>query len=395
MQGNPALQKLQCYTGSMNTLPGSLTHLSDQQLLTEVRRLADDERQATARLIASLVELDARRLYLSEGCPSLFTYCTQVLRLTEPAAYGRIEAARAAQRFPVILERLADGSVSLTAVGLLARHLTAENHCEVLDSARHKSKREVEHLVARLAPRPDVPASVRKLPTPKGPELPQPQAADAPAGVDAPALLALDMPPPQRPALVAPLAPERYQIKVTVGRETYEKLCRAKDLLRHTIPSGDPAAILDRALTLLVVDLEKRRLSATARPRMSRPTAPGSRHIPAEVKREVWARDRGQCAFVSANGLRCRETGGLEYHHVVPFAAGGPTVADNLRLYCRRHNAYEAEQYFGSGEPWLLREERTLWSSTNSVRPELRQAREVIFQPPGERNQIDHIPDAL
>jgi hypothetical protein len=104
-----------------------LIHLSDRELLEEVQTLATRERDATARLIASLMELDSRRLYLGQGCSSLFTYCTQVLRLSEHAAYGRIEAARAARRFPMILERLADGSVTLTTVCLLAPHLTPEN----------------------------------------------------------------------------------------------------------------------------------------------------------------------------------------------------------------------------------------------------------------------------
>ena len=90
--------------------------LSDSELLLEVRRLAGSEREATARLIAALGELDARRLYLGEGCSSLFTYCTQVLRLSEHAAYGRIEAARASRKWPVILELLAHGSVHLTAI---------------------------------------------------------------------------------------------------------------------------------------------------------------------------------------------------------------------------------------------------------------------------------------
>ena len=128
------------------------TALSDPELLQEVRRLAGQERHAIARLIAALGELDARRLYLGEGCSSLFTYCTQVLHLSEHAAYGRIEAARAARKWPAIFELLADGSVHLTAIGLLAPHLTAENHQQVLAAARHKSKREVEEIVASLRP---------------------------------------------------------------------------------------------------------------------------------------------------------------------------------------------------------------------------------------------------
>src|SRR5687767_1939664 len=145
--------------------------LSDPELLLEVRRLAGQERQATARLIAALGELDARRLYLGEGCSSLFTFCTQVLHLSEHAAYGRIAAARAARKWPAILECLADGSVHLTAIGLLAPHLTADNHQHVLEAARHKSKREVEEIVATLRPQPPVPSSIRKLPAPKAPAL--------------------------------------------------------------------------------------------------------------------------------------------------------------------------------------------------------------------------------
>src|SRR3972149_6715649 len=77
----------------MDVMMLSLADLSDQDLLARTMHLAADERQATALLIAHLAELDARRLYLAEGSSSLFTYCTQVLRLSEHAAYGRIEAA--------------------------------------------------------------------------------------------------------------------------------------------------------------------------------------------------------------------------------------------------------------------------------------------------------------
>ena len=102
-------------------------------------------------------------------CSSLFTYCTQVPHLSEHAAYGRIEAARAARQFPIILDLLADGSVTLTAVCLVKPHLTAENHREQLEAARHKSKRDVEHLIARVHPQPPVPSAVRRLPSPKLP----------------------------------------------------------------------------------------------------------------------------------------------------------------------------------------------------------------------------------
>ena len=350
-----------------------LADLSDDALIAEVGRLAEHERQATAHLIASLAELDARRLYLGQGCSSLFTYCTQVLHLSEHAAYGRIEAARAARRFPVVLELLDDGSVTLTAVGLLAPHPTAENHRELLDSARHKSKRDVEHLVASLRPRPPVASNVRRLPSQKArettrlhPEVVQNDAAVSPA----PRIPSS----PSRPAVVGPLAPDRYKVQFTVSRETYERLRRAQDLLRHTIPSGDPAAIFDRALTLLLADLKRTKVAATERPRPARAGAPGSRHIQAAVRRKVWARDGGPCAFVGTTG-RCTERGFLEFHHVVPYASGGQATVENVELRCRGHNAYEADLYFGH---LLVRETRASWVQLGPDRVELRRGHAAI-----------------
>src|ERR687892_2933264 len=163
------------------------SQLSDADLLAELPRLAARERDATVALIAHLAELDARRLYLAEGCASLFTYGTQILHLSEHAAYGRIEAARAARRYPLLLDRLADGSVTLTTVTLLAAHLTPENHRDLLDQARHKSRREVEALVAALRPQPPVPASVRRLPTSRpAPGAPPPPPEPSPVSLPAP-----------------------------------------------------------------------------------------------------------------------------------------------------------------------------------------------------------------
>src|SRR5262245_23883205 len=92
--------------------------LSDAELVATVKRLAANERHGPAQWVAHLAEVDARRLYLGEGSASLFTYCTQVLHLSEHAAYGRIEAARAARKFPPVLEAVATGALHLTAVTL-------------------------------------------------------------------------------------------------------------------------------------------------------------------------------------------------------------------------------------------------------------------------------------
>ena len=255
---------------------------------------------------------------------------------------------------PRVLDLLNDGSMTLTTITLLSAHLTADSHVDLLNEARHKSKRDVEHIVARLRPQPAVPATVRKLPEPKPSHDPvTPPVVELCARDDS--ALVLAPPPPPRPAIVTPLAPERYKVQFTVSGETHDKLRRVQDLLRHSIPNGDPAAIFDRALTLLLADLEQAKLAATERPRGARPAAFGSRHVPAAVRREVWKRDVGQCAFVGTNG-RCTERGFLEFHHVRPYADGGASVVENLELRCRAHNVYEAEKYLGNRLPLLVRE---------------------------------------
>jgi hypothetical protein len=335
------------------------SQLSDAELVSEVMRFARCERDATSHLVAHLAEFDARKLYLGAGFSSLFMYCREVLELSESESYNRIEAARATRRFPLILNMLRDGSVNLTTVRLLAPHLTGENHQELLAAAARRSKREVEELVVRHSPRPDIPSSVRKVPVAKPIPVPSPglpiatPASVTPVGApgNGPMNGSAPLPPvppsrPHRPN-VTPLAPDRYEIRFTANAAVCQKLRLATDLLRHVVPTGDTAEIVDRALTALLEDLARKKFAATGKPRPNRGTAPGSRHIPAQVKRAVWIRDGGRCAFTSKGGRRCAERGFLEFHHLKPYAVGGEATVDNIEVRCRAHNAYEAELFYG------------------------------------------------
>jgi hypothetical protein len=334
------------------------SHLSDAELVAQVRSLASRECEATAHLIAHLAELDARRLYLGAGFSSLFAYCVQVLRLSEAETYNRIEAARAARRFPLILDSLAEGSLSITTVRLLGPYLTADNHQELLAAASAKSRRAVEELLARHFPKPDLASSVRKLPAPrptaKPPIASTPSASmtsvGAPVTAPTPAVLALPEPAARRP-VIAPLAPDRYQIRFTASAETCEKLRLAQDMLRHAVPSGDTAEIIDRALTALLKELARKKFAATDRPRPSRGAAPGSRDVPAKVQRAAWLRDGGCCAFLGKGGRRCDARAFLEFHHLDPYGVGGEATVENIELRCRAHNNYEAELFYGRPQP--------------------------------------------
>ena len=331
----------------------ALTGLSDELLVAEVKSLAGREREATARLVAALAEFDARRLYLGAGCSSLFGYCTRVLRLSEHAAYGRIEAARLAGRFPSILDELVQGSMNLTTVCLIGPLLTEANHQRLIAAARHKSKREVEVLVASEEPKPDVVSCVRKLPmartgssatrpeSPTQQTVPSPDAPSHRSDLTVPARVADLRPRSRSQTILKPLAPERYRIQLTITAETHEILRQVQNLLRHTNPTGDLAIIVARALSLLLEDLQRTRLAQVSRPRDPQQTASRSRHIPGAVRRAVWKRDRGRCTFIGSEG-QCGERGLLEFHHMLPYADGGKATIDNIQLRCAAHNRYEA-----------------------------------------------------
>ena len=341
-----------------NSLATALA-LSDGELLARIAALARNEREATAELVAYLAALEIRpSVYAAQGYGSLFAYCREALRLSEDAACNRIDAARVCRRFPGVLDLLAAGSLSLASIRMLKPHLTEANQEAVLEKAANRTLRQIQALIAELAPQPDVASSVRRLP------LPSPAPLGATSDTSDPDVLtaapsetagAVPAPSPLRAEAMRPTvratAPRRFRVQFTIDQETHDQLRRVQALLRREIPNGDPGLIFGRALHLLLQKVEKEKLGAAARARPRRSIRPGadstSRHIPAAVTRQVWLRDRGQCAFVAPSGRRCTEQSFLEIHHVQPYALAGPATVANLSLRCRRHNQYEANLVFG------------------------------------------------
>ena len=312
-----------------------LDGMSDERVLERVEVLVRRSNETTAELLAYLAEVDSRGLHLGEACGSLFAYCVERLHMSEAAAGKRITAARTARRFPVLLAMISRGEMHLCGVTLLAPHLKEENHAELLARARHRSKRAIEKLVAEFAPRPDVSSRVAELPV----RLDHAQEVHAPGRVDESA---------GSPAVVAPLAPRRYQIRITVDEETHAVLCQLQDLLSHKIPDRDPAAIISRALTHELERTLARKTGATARPRPRKAPVRRSRHIPAAVRRAVWQRDGARCAFIDDEGRRCSSTRFLQYHHVGNWARGAAHDPPEIELRCSAHNQYQADLDYGA-----------------------------------------------
>jgi len=164
-------------------------------------------------------------------------------------------------------------------------------------------------------------------------------------------------------------------VQFTIGQDGYDILGRLQTLLRREIPDGDAGAIFERALRLLHAEVEaakfgkprktarkasrtasappyENRIRPGADPSTSKSvTGPPTRYISKAVKRAVWFRDKGQCAFVASSGQRCTEQNFLELHHIHPYALDGSATVANISLRCRTHNAHEAEAVFGTRRP--------------------------------------------
>ena len=323
----------------------TLSAISDSDLLSRLPLLVGHERAAIADVIEHLLEVDRRRLYLEEGCSSLYTFCIERLGYSEDEALKRVRVARLAERLPRVLEQLESGSLHLTGLFLLAPHLTEDNSEALLAEARGKSRREVEKLLARWFPRPDV--EPRMEPVPSQGTLPDPGLAGGQGSGPSPARTGPgtgDFQSRAR-AQLEPLSASSYRVDFTASADLVAKIEQAKELLSHALPSGELPALFDRALDALI-EREIGRRRGTGRRRERRPQKPGSRHVPVEVARIVWERDAGQCT-VDALGRRCSERRFLTLEHKHPHALGGPSTAENLCLLCSSHNAHTARQVFG------------------------------------------------
>lgn len=437
--------------GSFEERVMDVKRLDDDEVLSALRGLARDKQRNDAAMLAHLDEAERRRLFAKAGYPSMFEYCVKVLGLSENAAGKRIRVARLARRFPVIVDLVETGELHLSGLCVLGAHLDNGNYRSLLDRARGKTRRQIEALVAELAPRPDVAASITRVGGGRktslvgqgsfldiaysratsavgnsdaaravgpGPESvgPAPESVGAApedvgaapevvgAAMEVVGAAPEDVGPAREVVGVAPeavgvaakagaraaepsgagdrrssvqqapgpverltireragklptgradkievLAPERYLVKVTLGVEGKAKLERARALVSHSVPDGNLAEVIERALDALIEKTEKRRFGKGRKPRKQRrPLSEGSRTVPASVARAVVEVDGEQCSYMAAgDGHVCGSTWLLQMHHLKAFAKGGPPTVENVAIFCRAHNLYAADVEFG------------------------------------------------
>jgi hypothetical protein len=272
----------------------NLIHLSDQQLHCDTKSLASEERRVQLELLHHLLELDRRKLFLSLGFGSLFDYVVKELKYSESSAYRRIQAMRLLRDLPQVEEKLAEGSLTLTAASQLQslfkkEDVTENVKLELVTKAENKSSRDVERQILQF------------------------QGATS-----------------QPQEKIKQVSAEIVELKLTIPTELKDKLDQLRLQFSHVNPEMSYVALLEH---LCDKALPKRESTATPAPEVK--TEPQGRHIPAVMKREVWKRDQGCCSYTDVStGQRCGSKFQLQYDHIEPYALGGKTESKNLRILC-------------------------------------------------------------
>ncbi len=254
-------------------------------VLQELKAAVAKERVAQIEVLHLLREVERDKHFLALGYPSLFEFATKELGYSAGAAFRRIQSMRLLKEIPSVEEKLASGQISLCVAAKTESFFqknrpTPEAKQEILQSMYGASARECERKLAELVPE-------RKTET----------------------------------VLEIPVTPE---------------LTAKLEKLKTHLPHKNLTDLLDKIAELALKELEK-----AVKPIQGNPH---TRYIPAATKRTVWQRDLGQCTFRDPNtGRKCCSRQNLQFDHIFPYALGGKTVPQNLRLLCPAHNQFLAE----------------------------------------------------
>jgi 5-methylcytosine-specific restriction endonuclease McrA len=250
--------------------------------------------------------------------------------MSEGAAYLRLASARLVRKFPSLARRIEAGELHLSSLVRLRHHLTTDNVDELADAVRGMSKRRVLEFLAARESRgiaPPAPTRLRKLPKMKTANAVEPTLERE----------------------IEVVADMLYRLGLTLDRSERDELLHVRDLMMHRNPSGDLKEVVMTAVRRLGVELEREIHATTARPQRSpkTPSVAKGDGIPRPVRREVFARDGHRCTYTNKKGDRCPATARLELDHIVSPHHGGSNESDNIRVRCRAHNLWHAENVFG------------------------------------------------
>lgn len=357
----------------MQNTAANLRSLTQNELHSQLKVLAEKERRITTEILHHFQEIDRRMLYAEMGYSSLFQYAVSELKYDEASAYRRIASMRLLREIPSLEEKINSGVLTVSNLTLAQTFFRKEKKSgrptstlkrkEILTQLESKSKREALTYFAELSPEINLSAE-----------------------------------------MVTPLNKHYVELKIPISKKLQDKLDTIKNLLAHqhdgsyegvlevmadlvlkkitlpVIPTITPSMAASRPLMLGSRSFRKSKNSTdpefvSNKVKREEPSETNeslspekvipkklqngsqiksavqirSRHITAEVKRQVYLRDQGHCTYQeSATGKKCQSRYRLQYEHKHPFALGGENSAENITLHCYSHNRFNAMKVFGS-----------------------------------------------
>jgi hypothetical protein len=266
---------------------------SDTYLLKKIKEIRNQEKNYTSQILDLLIEIERRRLFADLGHSSIFHYCIDELGYSKNEAYCRINAMRLIRKIPEVKKEISNGSISLTSASFIN------------DFFRKERKYGTEKLTPKREK--EIIDKVRNHST-RG---------------------------TQRILREVASFKQEKKLKILLKEETILKLEKLQDLMNGF------------SLEEVVEILASEKLNDIMQPKRNIQSNPYKRHIPQSLKSQIRQRAGSQCEFISKDGVRCCERKNLEFDHIKPFALGGLTVLENLRLYCRTHNQRAAIKTYG------------------------------------------------
>ena len=277
-----------------------MNHLSDQQLIQSIENLVRREREILSDVLQHLKEIDRRKLFSKLGFTSLLDYATKQLKYSPDQAGRRIAAMRLLREIPEAESKVVDGSLTLSSLAQAHWHFRKSEHSqaekrEILVKLENATKRETA------------------------------------------AILKHD---------------DEVRYSFGADKSTEEMVEKFRGLNPHlnfdqlmkkavqiALSQTDPDEKIERAAKRKS-RIDRKLTSADQKITSAGKVAVRSRYVPAKIKRHVWSKSRGQCEM-------CESKFGLEFDHILPFAKGGKTTAENLRLLCRNCNQRSGIEKFG------------------------------------------------
>ena len=292
--------------------------------------IAADFQQKEIELIDVLKDLDSTKVYRISGMNSLFSFATQILKLSEHQAFTYITLARKCIEVPEVQNALAAKEISVSKARRLCAVINKSNQNEWITLAKKSTSKELDKAIRQKDPKALVYDSVRYLTE---------NLLTLSATIDEETSLNLN---------------RVKQLMMSHRSERVDYNEMLKELTELYLDRHDPVREAERAHAKAKVKIEKDILLKAEASYFSgehpqhqlvdrRVDAVNATHkrgaIKAELKHFVFKRDLGQCRF-HAGAKRCSSRIHLEIHHRVPVSEGGSDTAENLVLLCSAHHRW-------------------------------------------------------